>query len=189
LRQDEPALFTIDEKTNELDPDGCVELETMDYQEENPWIFILPDIGECYRKILEKIWMKIRRQEEIWSRKERGDPKIIASKAQPNPYRKFPIAQGILYVLNVILSYIISGWKSKNLDWATGRCDGRVRRYSMDFIKRLKLKKCEGEDATQTYATDYTPRITSECIHKLSVLNWNSETEKAGEFSGEILLL
>ena len=170
---DEPLLFTIDEKHNniELTEKG---LEYITQKEEDPHFFVLPDIGH-----------EIARIENTTALDEQ------AKLAQKDTLIKdYTVKSQRIHVLNQLLkaytlfekdvAYIVVNNKVKIVDEQTGRVlEGR--RYADGLHQAIEAKEqVRIEKASQTYAT-ITLQNYFRMYHKLAGMTGTAATE-AGEF-------
>ena len=170
---DEPLLFTIDEKHNniELTEKG---LEYITQKEEEPHFFVLPDIGH-----------EIAHLENATALDE---PTKLAQKDAL--IKDYTIKSQRIHVLNQLLKaytlfekdveYIVVNNKVKIVDEQTGRVlEGR--RYSDGLHQAIEAKEqVRIEKASQTYAT-ITLQNYFRMYHKLAGMTGTAATE-AGEF-------
>jgi len=170
---DEPLLFTIEEKNNNIDlTEKGIDLITRDG--EDPNFFILPDIGVEIAQ-LEK--------DEAYS-----DQEMLAKKDEL--IKDYAVKAERIHSVNQLLKaytlfekdteYILVDGKVKIVDEQTGRVmEGR--RYSDGLHQAIEAKEnVKVEDATQTYAT-ITLQNYFRMYHKLAGMTGTAETE-AGEF-------
>jgi preprotein translocase subunit SecA len=170
---DEPLLFTIDERHNsiELTERGLMYITQ---QEEDPYFFVLPDIG-----------LEIAHIENTTALDEQE--KLTQKEAL---IRKYTIKSQRIHVLNQLLKaytlferdveYIVANNQVKIVDEQTGRVlEGR--RYSDGLHQALEAKEnVKVEKASQTYAT-ITLQNYFRMYHKLAGMTGTAATE-AGEF-------
>ena len=170
---DEPLLFTIEEKTNNINlTEKGIELITK--EGEDPQFFIMPDIGTEIAH-LEKA-------------EELTDEEKVAKKDQL--IKDYSVKSQRIHTVNQLLKayamfeidqeYIIADSKVKIVDEQTGRVmEGR--RYSDGLHQAIEAKEnVKVEEATQTYAT-ITLQNYFRMYHKLAGMTGTAETE-AGEF-------
>jgi len=170
---DQPLLFTIDEKQNNIDlTEKGIDVLTGD--DEDPNFFILPDIGDTISK-LEKD-------------EDKSDEEKI--KIKDEVIKDYSIKSQRIHSVNQLLKaytlfekdteYILVDGKVKIVDEQTGRVmDGR--RYSDGLHQAIEAKEnVTVEDATQTYAT-VTLQNYFRMYHKLAGMTGTAVTE-AGEF-------
>ena len=170
---DEPLLFTIEEKTNNINlTEKGIELITKDG--EDPQFFILPDIGTeiAYLEKSEGLSdeEKVERKDQLIKDYSVKSQRIHTVNQLLKAYAMFEIDQ----------EYIIADGKVKIVDEQTGRVmEGR--RYSDGLHQAIEAKEnVKVEEATQTYAT-ITLQNYFRMYHKLSGMTGTAETE-AGEF-------
>ena len=170
---DEPLLFTIEEKNNqvELTEKG---LEFMSGNTENPNFFILPDLSIDLNKIEKNT--------------ELNDAERLIQKEQL--IRDYNEKASRIHTVSQLLKaytlfekdteYILVEGKVKIVDEQTGRVmEGR--RYSDGLHQAIEAKEgVNVEDASQTYAT-ITLQNYFRMYHKLGGMTGTAETE-AGEF-------
>jgi len=170
---DEPLLFTIDEKHNniELTDKG---LEYITRAEEDPHFFVLPDVGHEIANI-----------ENVATLDE---PSKLAQKEAL--IKDYTIKSQRIHVLNQLLKaytlfekdveYIVVNNQVKIVDEQTGRIlEGR--RYSDGLHQAIEAKEqVKVEKASQTYAT-ITLQNYFRMYHKLAGMTGTAATE-AGEF-------
>jgi len=170
---DAPLYFTIEEKQNSIDlTDRGIDLITG--EDEDPNLFILPDIGTEIAKI-------------------EGDSSLSDAdilKEKESLIQDYSVKAQRIHTINQLLKaytmfekdtdYILVDGKVKIVDEQTGRVlDGR--RYSDGLHQAIEAKESvKVEDATQTYAT-VTLQNYFRMYHKLSGMTGTAETE-AGEF-------
>jgi len=170
---DQPLLFTIDEKQNNIDlTEKGIDVLTGDDDDAN--FFILPDIGDTISK-LEKD-------------EEKSDEEKV--KIKDEVIKDYSIKSQRIHSVNQLLKaytlfekdteYILVDGKVKIVDEQTGRVmDGR--RYSDGLHQAIEAKEnVTVEDATQTYAT-VTLQNYFRMYHKLAGMTGTAVTE-AGEF-------
>ncbi len=170
---DEPLLFTIEEKTNQVDLTDRG-IETMTTKNEDPDFFIMPDIGVVIADLEKDVSLddkeKLIRKEEVI--------KDYGVKAQ----RVHTVSQLLkaYCMFERDTEYILVDGKVKIVDEQTGRVmEGR--RYSDGLHQAIEAKEnVKVEDATQTYAT-ITLQNYFRMYHKLAGMTGTAETE-AGEF-------
>ena len=170
---DEPLLFTIEEKTNNINlTEKGIELITKDG--EDPQFFILPDIGTeiAYLEKSEGLSdeEKVEKKDQLIKDYSVKSQRIHTVNQLLKAYAMFEIDQ----------EYIIADGKVKIVDEQTGRVmEGR--RYSDGLHQAIEAKEnVKVEEATQTYAT-ITLQNYFRMYHKLSGMTGTAETE-AGEF-------
>ncbi len=170
---DEPLLFTIDERHNsiELTERG---LEYITQKEEDPYFFVLPDIGLKIADIENNTTLDA--QEKL----AKKDTLI----------KDYTVKSQRIHVLNQLLKaytlfekdveYIVVNNKVKIVDEQTGRVlEGR--RYSDGLHQAIEAKEqVKIEKASQTYAT-ITLQNYFRMYHKLAGMTGTAATE-AGEF-------
>ena len=168
---DEPLLFTIEEKTNNI---NLTEkgLEAITREDEDAQFFILPDIGTEIAQ-LEKA--------EGLSDEEKVEKK-------DNLIKDYSVKAQRIHTVNQLLKayamfeidqeYIIADNKVKIVDEQTGRVmEGR--RYSDGLHQAIEAKEnVKVEEATQTYAT-ITLQNYFRMYHKLAGMTGTAETEAA----------
>lgn len=170
---DEPLLFTIEEKNNNIDlTEKGIDLITRD--DEDSGFFILPDIGV---EIAE-----LEKDESL------SDEEMLKKKDEL--IRDYAVKAERIHSVNQLLKaytlfekdteYILVDGKVKIVDEQTGRVmEGR--RYSDGLHQAIEAKEnVKVEDATQTYAT-ITLQNYFRMYHKLAGMTGTAETE-AGEF-------
>ncbi len=170
---DEPLLFTIDEKHNNVDlSEKGIAVITKDSEDSK--FFVLPDIGIEIAKLENDEGMS-------------AEDKLSAKEALIQDYT---IKSQRIHSMNQLLKaytvfekdteYIIVDGKVKIVDEQTGRVmEGR--RFSDGLHQALEAKESvKVEDATQTYAT-ITLQNYFRMYHKLAGMTGTAETE-AGEF-------
>jgi len=168
---DAPLYFVIDEKHNQVDfTEKGVDFITG--EQEDPTLFVLPDIGSELAKIEKD---KSLSDQERMERTE----KLLSD---------YSIKQERIHTLQQLLKaytlfekdtdYVIMDGKVKIVDEQTGRImDGR--RYSDGLHQALEAKEnVRVEEATQTYAT-ITLQNYFRMYHKLSGMTGTAETEEA----------
>ncbi|GAB4123484.1 MAG: preprotein translocase subunit SecA [Raineya sp.] len=169
---DEPLLFTIEEKNNqiELTQRG---LDMITASGEEPDFFVLPDIGSEIAKIENNHTLSL-------EEKARQKEKLISD---------YSVKAERIHTVNQLLKaycmfekdveYIIVDGEVKIVDEQTGRVmEGR--RYSDGLHQALEAKEnVKIEQATQTYAT-ITLQNYFRMYHKLAGMTGTAETE-AGE--------
>jgi preprotein translocase subunit SecA len=168
---DLPLYFVIDEKHNQVDfTEKGVDFITG--EQEDPTLFVLPDIGSELAKI---------EKDKSISDQERMEQteKLLSD---------YSIKQERIHTLQQLLKaytlfekdtdYVIMDGKVKIVDEQTGRImDGR--RYSDGLHQALEAKEnVRVEEATQTYAT-ITLQNYFRMYHKLSGMTGTAETEEA----------
>ena len=170
---DEPLLFTIEEKNNqvELTERG---LEFMSGNTEDPSFFVLPDLSIDLNKIEKNTSL--------------SDAERLVQKEQL--IRDYNEKASRIHTVNQLLKaytlfekdteYILVDGKVKIVDEQTGRVmEGR--RYSDGLHQAIEAKEgVNVEDASQTYAT-ITLQNYFRMYHKLGGMTGTAETE-AGEF-------
>ncbi|MGM0580594.1 MAG: preprotein translocase subunit SecA [Bacteroidota bacterium] len=170
---DEPLLFTIEEKNNNIDlTEKGIDLITKDG--EDPNFFILPDIGVEIAE-LEK--------DESYSDEEMLEKKDELIKDYAEKAERIHSVNQLLKAYTLFekdTEYILVDGKVKIVDEQTGRVmEGR--RYSDGLHQAIEAKEnVKVEDATQTYAT-ITLQNYFRMYHKLAGMTGTAETE-AGEF-------
>ena len=170
---DEPLLFTIEEKNNNIDlTEKGIDLITKDG--EDPSFFILPDIGVEIAN-LEK--------DQSLSDEEIVEKKDTLIKDYAEKAERIHSVNQLLKAYTLFekdTEYILVDGKVKIVDEQTGRVmEGR--RYSDGLHQAIEAKEnVKVEDATQTYAT-ITLQNYFRMYHKLSGMTGTAETE-AGEF-------
>ncbi|ADR21746.1 protein translocase subunit SecA [Marivirga tractuosa] len=170
---DEPLLFTIEEKNNNIDlTEKGIDLITRDG--EDPNFFILPDIGVEIAN-LEK--------DESYSDEEMLEKKDTLIKDYAEKAERIHSVNQLLKAYTLFekdTEYILVDGKVKIVDEQTGRVmEGR--RYSDGLHQAIEAKEnVKVEDATQTYAT-ITLQNYFRMYHKLAGMTGTAETE-AGEF-------
>jgi len=170
---DEPLLFTIEEKNNNIDlTEKGIDIITKDG--EDPNFFILPDIGVEIAK-LEK--------DESYSDEEMLERKDELIKDYAVKAERIHSVNQLLKAYTLFekdTEYILVDGKVKIVDEQTGRVmEGR--RYSDGLHQAIEAKEnVKVEDATQTYAT-ITLQNYFRMYHKLAGMTGTAETE-AGEF-------
>jgi preprotein translocase subunit SecA len=170
---DEPLLFTIEEKNNNIDlTEKGIDLITRD--DEDAGFFILPDIG-----------VEI---SELEKDESLSDEEMLEKKDEL--IRDYAVKAERIHSVNQLLKaytlfekdteYILVDGKVKIVDEQTGRVmEGR--RYSDGLHQAIEAKEnVKVEDATQTYAT-ITLQNYFRMYHKLAGMTGTAETE-AGEF-------
>lgn len=170
---DEPLMFTIDEKNNqvELTEKG---LEFLSRNLEDQHFFVLPDLSIDLNKIEQNLSLT--------------DAERLAQKEAL--IREYNLKASRIHTVNQLLKaytlfekdteYILVDGKVKIVDEQTGRVmEGR--RYSDGLHQAIEAKEgVNVEDATQTYAT-ITLQNYFRMYHKLAGMTGTAETE-AGEF-------
>ncbi|WP_375580326.1 preprotein translocase subunit SecA [Marivirga tractuosa] len=170
---DEPLLFTIEEKNNNIDlTEKGIDIITKDG--EDPNFFILPDIGVEIAN-LEK--------DESYSDEEMLEKKDALIKDYAEKAERIHSVNQLLKAYTLFekdTEYILVDGKVKIVDEQTGRVmEGR--RYSDGLHQAIEAKEnVKVEDATQTYAT-ITLQNYFRMYHKLAGMTGTAETE-AGEF-------
>ncbi|WNB18231.1 preprotein translocase subunit SecA [Marivirga arenosa] len=170
---DEPLLFTIEEKNNNIDlTEKGIDLITRDGEDSK--FFILPDIGVEIAQ-LEK--------DESYSNEEMLEKKEELIKDYSVKAERIHTVNQLLKAYTLFekdTEYILVDGKVKIVDEQTGRVmEGR--RYSDGLHQAIESKEnVKVEDATQTYAT-ITLQNYFRMYHKLSGMTGTAETE-AGEF-------
>jgi preprotein translocase subunit SecA len=170
---DEPLLFTIEEKNNNIDlTEKGIDLITRDDEDSN--FFILPDIGIEISNLEKEESLS----DEEMSEKKDGLIKDYAVKAERIHSVNQLLKAYTLFEKDT--EYILVDSKVKIVDEQTGRVmEGR--RYSEGLHQAIEAKEnVKVEDATQTYAT-ITLQNYFRMYHKLSGMTGTAETE-AGEF-------
>ncbi len=170
---DEPLLFTIDEKNNqvELTEKG---LDLITGEGEDPKFFIMPDIGEEIAKLENDAALstedQLKKKEEVIADYSEKAERIHTVNQLLKAYALFERDT----------EYILVDGKVKIVDEQTGRVmEGR--RYSDGLHQAIEAKEnVKIEDATQTYAT-ITLQNYFRMYHKLAGMTGTAETE-AGEF-------
>lgn len=168
---DSQLLFVIDEKHNHVDfTDKGIEFITG--TQEDPLLFVLPDIGAEIAKIEKD---KSLGEQERMERTEKA-------------LSEYSIKQERIHTLQQLLraytlfekdvDYVIMDGKVKIVDEQTGRImEGR--RYSDGLHQALEAKESvRVEEATQTYAT-ITLQNYFRMYHKLAGMTGTAETEEA----------
>ncbi|WMN12657.1 preprotein translocase subunit SecA [Marivirga salinae] len=170
---DEPLLFTIEEKNNNIDlTEKGIDLITKDG--EDPNFFILPDIG---------IEIANLEKDESISDEEMLEQKDKLIKDYAEKAERIHSVNQLLKAYTLFekdTEYILVDGKVKIVDEQTGRVmEGR--RYSDGLHQAIEAKEnVKVEDATQTYAT-ITLQNYFRMYHKLAGMTGTAETE-AGEF-------
>jgi preprotein translocase subunit SecA len=170
---DEPLLFTIEEKNNNIDlTEKGIDLITKDG--EDPNFFILPDIG---------IEIANLEKDESLSDEEMLEQKDKLIKDYAEKAERIHSVNQLLKAYTLFekdTEYILVDGKVKIVDEQTGRVmEGR--RYSDGLHQAIEAKEnVKVEDATQTYAT-ITLQNYFRMYHKLAGMTGTAETE-AGEF-------
>jgi len=170
---DEPLLFTIEEKNNNIDlTEKGIDLITRDG--EDPNFFILPDIG---------IEIANLEKDESISDEEMLEQKDKLIKDYAEKAERIHSVNQLLKAYTLFekdTEYILVDGKVKIVDEQTGRVmEGR--RYSDGLHQAIEAKEnVKVEDATQTYAT-ITLQNYFRMYHKLAGMTGTAETE-AGEF-------
>lgn len=168
---DAPLLFVIDEKHNHVDfTDKGIEFITG--EQEDPTLFVLPDIGAEIARIEKDNSLSEQ------DRMERTEKKLS----------EYSIKQERIHTLQQLLraytlfekdvDYVIMDGKVKIVDEQTGRImEGR--RYSDGLHQALEAKESvRVEEATQTYAT-ITLQNYFRMYHKLAGMTGTAETEES----------
>jgi preprotein translocase subunit SecA len=168
---DSALLFVIDEKHNHVDfTDKGIEFMTGN--QEDPTLFVLPDIGAEIAKI---------EKDKSLSDQERME-------RTEKTLSEYSIKQERIHTLQQLLraytlfekdvDYVIMDGKVKIVDEQTGRImEGR--RYSDGLHQALEAKESvRVEEATQTYAT-ITLQNYFRMYHKLAGMTGTAETEEA----------
>ena len=170
---DEPLLFTIEEKTNNINlTEKGIELITK--EGEDPQFFILPDIGTEIAQLEKSEGLsdeeKVEKKDQLIKDYSVKSQRIHTVNQLLKAYAMFEIDQ----------EYIIADSKVKIVDEQTGRVmEGR--RYSDGLHQAIEAKEnVKVEEATQTYAT-ITLQNYFRMYHKLTGMTGTAETE-AGEF-------
>ena len=170
---DEPLLFTIEEKTNNINlTEKGIELITKDG--EDPQFFILPDIGTEIDHLEKAEGLsdeeKVEKKDQLIKDYSVKSQRIHTVNQLLKAYAMFEIDQ----------EYIIADGKVKIVDEQTGRVmEGR--RYSDGLHQAIEAKEnVKVEEATQTYAT-ITLQNYFRMYHKLTGMTGTAETEE-GEF-------
>jgi preprotein translocase subunit SecA len=170
---DEPLLFTIDEKNNQVE----LTEKGIDYitkSGEDPHFFILPDLSVELGKIEKNKALtdseKLQQKESLISDYSAKSERIHVISQLLKAYTLFEND----------VEYIIQEGKVKIVDEQTGRImEGR--RYSDGLHQAIEAKEnVKVEEATQTYAT-VTLQNYFRMYHKLAGMTGTAETE-AGEF-------
>ncbi|HET8859904.1 preprotein translocase subunit SecA [Marivirga sp.] len=170
---DEPLLFTIEEKNNNIDlTEKGIDLITKDG--EDPNFFILPDIG---------IEIANLEKDDSYSDEEMLEKKDKLIKDYAEKAERIHSVNQLLKAYTLFekdTEYILVDGKVKIVDEQTGRVmEGR--RYSDGLHQAIEAKEnVKVEDATQTYAT-ITLQNYFRMYHKLAGMTGTAETE-AGEF-------
>ncbi|RVU23639.1 preprotein translocase subunit SecA [Sandaracinomonas limnophila] len=170
---DEPLLFTIDEKNNqvELTEKG---LEFMSSNIEDANFFVLPDLSVSLNAI--------EKNDSISDAEKLGQKEALIKDYNDKASRIHTVNQLLkAYALfEKDTEYILVDGKVKIVDEQTGRVmEGR--RYSDGLHQAIEAKEgVNVEDATQTYAT-ITLQNYFRMYHKLGGMTGTAETE-AGEF-------
>ncbi|MDB4835509.1 preprotein translocase subunit SecA, partial [Cyclobacteriaceae bacterium] len=170
---DKPLLFTIDEKTNQVDlTEKGLDLITKGESDGN--FFILPDIAVDIDAI---------EKSEGFSDQEKLEKKEQLIQDFTQKTQRIHTVNQLLKAYALFekdTEYIVVDSKVKIVDEQTGRVmDGR--RYSDGLHQAIEAKEnCKVEDATQTYAS-VTLQNYFRMYHKLSGMTGTAETE-AGEF-------
>lgn len=170
---DAPLLFTIDEKHNSVDLTEKG-IEFMTNENEDPSMFVLPDIGTSIAQLENATGIsedeKLEKKEELLKEYSIKSQRIHSVNQLLKAYTLF----------EKDTEYIIIEGKVKIVDEQTGRVmEGR--RYSDGLHQALEAKESvKVEEATQTYAT-VTLQNYFRMYHKLSGMTGTAETE-AGEF-------
>ena len=168
---DAPLFFVIDEKHNQVDfTEKGVDFITG--EQEDPDLFVLPDIGSELAKI--------EKDKSITDHERMEQTEKLLS--------DYSIKQERIHTLQQLLKaytlfekdtdYVLMDGKVKIVDEQTGRImDGR--RYSDGLHQALEAKEnVRVEEATQTYAT-ITLQNYFRMYHKLSGMTGTAETEEA----------
>ncbi|MHA7877970.1 MAG: preprotein translocase subunit SecA [Bacteroidota bacterium] len=170
---DEPLLFTIDERHNniELTERG---LEYITQKEEDPHFFVLPDIGLQIADI---------EHDTVLNAQEKLAKKEALRKEYTIKAQRIHVLNQLLKAYTLFekdIEYIVVGNKVKIVDEQTGRVlEGR--RYSDGLHQAIEAKEAvKVEKATQTYAT-VTLQNYFRMYHKLAGMTGTAATE-AGEF-------
>ncbi len=170
---DEPLLFTIEEKTNNINlTEKGIELITK--EGEDPNFFIMPDIGTEIAQLEKSEALtdeeKVEKKDQFIKDYSVKSQRIHTVNQLLKAYAMFEIDQ----------EYIIADSKVKIVNEQTGRVmEGR--RYSDGLHQAIEAKEnVKVEEATQTYAT-VTLQNYFRMYHKLSGMTGTAETE-AGEF-------
>jgi preprotein translocase subunit SecA len=170
---DEPLLFTIDEKNNqvELTEKG---LAFMSSNTEDPNFFVLPDLSTTLNKI---------DKNDALSDADKLAQKEAVIADYNNKASRIHTVNQLLKAYTLFekdTEYILVEGKVKIVDEQTGRVmEGR--RYSDGLHQAIEAKEgVNVEDATQTYAT-ITLQNYFRMYHKLGGMTGTAETE-AGEF-------
>ena len=170
---DEPLLFTIEEKTNNINlTEKGIELITKEGEDQN--FFIMPDIGTEISQLEKSETLtdeeKVEKKDTLIKDYSVKSQRIHTVNQLLKAYAMFEIDQ----------EYIIADSKVKIVDEQTGRVmEGR--RYSDGLHQAIEAKEnVKVEEATQTYAT-VTLQNYFRMYHKLTGMTGTAETE-AGEF-------
>jgi preprotein translocase subunit SecA len=170
---DEPLLFTIEEKTNNINlTEKGIDLITK--EGEDPQFFILPDIGTEINALEKSAELtdeeKVEKKDALIREYSAKSARIHTVNQLLKAYAMFEIDQ----------EYILADGKVKIVDEQTGRVmEGR--RYSDGLHQAIEAKEnVKVEEATQTYAT-ITLQNYFRMYHKLAGMTGTAETE-AGEF-------
>lgn len=169
---DEPLLFTIDEKNNNIElTERGIDMLSTDTDKD---AFVLPDIGVELDQIEKQDGLtesqKLEKKEELIKNYADRSQRIHAINQLLKAYTLF----------EKDVDYIVANGKVMIVDEQTGRVlDGR--RYSDGLHQAIEAKESvKIEDATQTYAT-VTLQNYFRMYHKLCGMTGTAETE-AGEF-------
>ncbi len=170
---DEPLLFTIDEKTNniELTDKG---LEYITNEGEDTEFFVLPDMGYQISKI---------DNDESLNEESKFEKKEILTIEYNQKNQRIHTTTQLLKAYALFekdVEYIVQGNKVKIVDEQTGRVlEGR--RYSAGLHQAIEAKEnVHIQRSSQTYAT-VTLQNYFRMYHKLSGMTGTAETE-SGEF-------
>ncbi len=170
---DEPLLFTIDERHNniELTERG---LEYITRKEEDPHFFVLPDIGLKIADI---------ENSSLLDTKEKLTKKDILIKDYTIKSQRIHVLNQLLKAYTLFekdIEYIVVNNRVKIVDEQTGRVlEGR--RYSDGLHQAIEAKEqVKVEKSSQTYAT-VTLQNYFRMYHKLAGMTGTAATE-AGEF-------
>ncbi|MFN3403296.1 MAG: preprotein translocase subunit SecA [Cytophagaceae bacterium] len=170
---DEPLLFTIDEKHNNIElTERGLDFITGEGEDQN--LFILPDIGTELAAI---------ENSKSLTDQQKLEKKDILLKDYSEKSQRVHSINQLLKAYTLFekdVDYIIVENKVKIVDEQTGRVmEGR--RYSDGLHQALEAKEnVKVEEATQTYAT-ITLQNYFRMYHKLAGMTGTAETE-AGEF-------
>ena len=172
-KADEPLLFTIDEKNNQIElTEKGIDYITKGNEEES--FFVLPDIGLLTNAVDEDESLsdheKLQKKESIIQDYRVKADRIHTTNQLLKAYCMF----------EKDTEYVVIDNKVKIVDEQTGRImEGR--RYSDGLHQAIEAKEnVKVEDATQTYAT-ITLQNYFRMYHKLAGMTGTAETE-AGEF-------